>query len=135
GDGQCSGSYKCNTGNGRCAACLDNSHCSNPNPICSTGTYTCSGCTGTGQCSGSLKCDTGTGKCVECLTKADCLLGNQHICRSNSCQACLTDTECSPLRCKQTPGKCVECLGDSDCTDPYKPVCNSNNQCEKCTSD
>jgi alpha-tubulin suppressor-like RCC1 family protein len=105
-------------------------------------------------CSGATPlCDETKQACVECLSNETCGDPDAPACVDGTCQACLTDDQCSHITgrsiCKTlepedagesssdagvAPGSCVQCTASKGCS-ADKPVCDaSTNACVQCAS-
>jgi hypothetical protein len=120
GPSDCSGATPvCDTDEGMCVQCLDNSTCSTAEaPVCITEENECGGCTSTTDCvgraDGRTTCDTDTGHCEACITNAECAGPTAPICGDdNTCHPCTADAQCPSGVCNlldgdPSKGACVD---------------------------
>ena len=121
-DFDCSGNQICNTANGTCVNCIDNSNCPVNNPICNTTTNTCVTCLSPADCPHATPlCDTNTNQCVQCNSSADCGGGTPHCSPTTQrCVGCTSGGDCplsAPI-CSAANSTCVQCQSNANCTSP-----------------
>jgi hypothetical protein len=119
------------TNMGVCVACVMDSQCAAPTPMCNTTTNTCIQCTMSSQCpSEDPICNTTTGTCVPCngdfgsSATEPCGTMGEPFCflsgaMTGECGKCSTNADCaghSGNICDTTSGLCVSgCVTDADC--------------------
>ena len=118
-DSDCSGSMVCNTSDGQCYGCLDNSDC-NEGEVCTNHQCVTEDKCKDVSCSGGKSCNPDNGQC-------ECPSGTQDYgngtCEEANCSNGGVICSGSTPVCASS-GKCVECVSNSDCgTDE---VCSGN---------
>src|SRR5580700_10187979 len=71
GTAQCPGNLQCSPKLG-CVACVEDSNCSQPNPVCIVGTGRCGACAKNSDCASGLSCWPGDAQCHQpCTVDSD----------------------------------------------------------------
>lgn len=137
----CAKGFVCDPGKGLCVACLDDTHCADPTPVCQTSRQQCVECRDSAGCAknpGLPICNVGAGTCTaQCAKNAECQGGQLCNVAEQACVACLSDDNCEGnAQCDLTSHTCVQCTDDAGCAGSSSPYClQSSNTCVACASD
>lgn len=111
-DNDCAGDV-CDLDSGDCVQCTDDSHCSNPQPVCRG--EVCVGCSSHLQCSNPAPICV-ISACEPCTSNEECRARGDDVCDQGACRGCDPNavvSECPPEYPVCADSTCtVECVAD-----------------------